>query len=147
MAGVFLLALTVSPVFAARPEPLHIEVLEYPAGTGAPPEPFTASGLAVDNGTICATGLVADEELTYTEPTGSYQIIRVLKRFTCDDGSGSFDLRMVVRLDLNTNDTAARWRIVSGTGDYAGLRGRGSLIGLSQDPDPGILDIYDGRVH
>jgi len=147
LAGGLLLAMNVAPVFAAPPEPIHIEVLEFPGGTGAPPEPFTASGLAVDNGSICATGMVEDVELTYNDPGGSYQMIWALKRFYCDGGSGTFDVRMVVRLDLTTRDTTARWQIVGGTGQYVSLKGQGSLVGLSNFPAPGILDLYDGVIH
>jgi len=147
LVAAFLLTMSVPPVIAAPPESLHIEVLEYPAGTAAPPEPFTASGLAVDNGSVCATGMVEDVALRYNDPVGSFQTIWALKRFDCDDGSGTFDVRMVVRLDLTTHDTTARWRIVDGTDQYADLKGQGSLVGISNFPDPGILDIYDGQVH
>jgi hypothetical protein len=147
LAGIFLLAVTVSPVFAAPPEALHIEVLEFPGGVSAPPEPFSASGLAVDSGAVCASGMVADIELAYNDPGGNTITIWALKRFTCGDGSGTFDIRMVVQWDQTTYDTTARWRVVGGTGDYAGLKGQGALVGYSNHPDPGILDVYDGLVH
>ncbi len=143
MAAVFLLALNVSAVFAAAPEPVHIVVEEFPGS--AIPEPFTASGAAVDSGLFCASGLVEDLEITYNDPGGPYQMIWALKRFTC--GDGTIDLRMVVQLDLVTLDTTAHWRILGGTGAYEGLKGHGSLVGISNNPDPGILDIYDGVLH
>jgi hypothetical protein len=142
-AGIFLLALNVSAVFAAAPEPIHIEVEEFP-GSGIP-EPFTASGAAVDSGLFCASGLVEDAENSSNDSDGPYRIIWSLKRFHC--GDGTIDLRMVVQLDLTTLDTTARWRIVGGTGAYEGLKGHGSLVGISNNPDPGILDIYDGVLH
>jgi hypothetical protein len=145
LAAVLLLALNASPAFAASPEPIHIEVLEYPSGTSAPPEPFTASGPAVDAGLVCAAGMVEDVALTYNDPVGSTQMIWALKRFDC--GDGIFDVELVVRLDLTTHNTTARWRIVDGTGDYVGLKGRGSLVGTAADPGVSILDVYDGRVH
>ena len=147
LAGVLLMAFTVTPVFAAQPEALHIEVLEFPGGVSALPEPFTASGEAVDSGSVCGSGMVADIEVTYNDPGGNFVTIWALKRFTCGDASGTFDIRMVVQLDLTTRDTTARWRVVGGSGDYAGLKGQGSLVGYSNYPDPGILDIYDGMVH
>jgi hypothetical protein len=147
LAAVFLIAMSVSSVYAAPPSPLHIVVEEFPGGTSAPPEPFSASGLAVDAGLVCASGMVSDEEVSWNEPAGSYQMIWALKHFVCGDGSGTFDIKMVVRLDLVSLDTTARWRIVGGTGDYSGLKGQGSLIGISNNPAPGILDSYDGVVH
>ncbi len=50
-----LLAMNVSLVFAAQPLAIHIEVLETIAGGT---EPFIASGAAVDDGLVCATGTV-----------------------------------------------------------------------------------------
>lgn len=142
-AALFLLGLNVSAVFAAAPQPVHIEVEEFPGS--AVPEPFTASGAAVDSGLMCASGVVADLETTYNDPGGPYQMIWALKRFYC--GDGTIDLRMVVQLDLATLDTTATWRILGGTGAYEGLKGHGSLVGISNNPDPGILDIYDGVLH
>jgi len=143
LAGVFLLAINISPVAAAPPEPIHIEVLEWPGSSS--PEPFTASGPAVNNGFVCAAGTVEDLEITWNDPAGPFQILWVLKRFTC--GDGTFDIKMVVKLNLVTHDTTARWQIVSGTGQYAGLKGQGSLVGTSNFPITSILDVYDGKVH
>ncbi len=146
LAAVFLLAVSASPVIAAPPTPVHIEVLEFPGGTSAPAEPFTISGPAVSAGLVCASGVVSDEELSYNSPSGPYQRIWALKHFVCDDSSGTFDIRMVVQLNLDTHDTTARWRVVGGTGDYAGLKGQGSLIGYSNYPTVSILDVYDGLI-
>jgi len=147
LAAVFLLALNVSVVFAAPPVPIHIEVLEFP-GDWTVPEPFTATGAAVDSGLVCATGEVVDLSITAYSPSGPFLILQVHKRFTCGDGSGTFDIKMVVKLDLTTNNTTARWRIVGGTNGYASLKGRGSLVGLTNSPaEDSILDIYDGMVH
>lgn len=140
-----LLAITVSTVFAAPPQNVHIEVAELIGGIGVN-EPFTASGAAVDNGVICATGMVQDVSVsTFGSPSAPYRNIQVLKRFTC--GTDTFDVSMVVKLDLATNYTTASWRIVGGTGGFAGLRGRGSLVGTPIDPGNSILDVYDGSVH
>jgi hypothetical protein len=54
---------------------------------------------------------------------------------------------MVVHLDNNTSYTTARWRISGGTGDYTGLRGRGSLAGTPILPGTSIYDVYDGQVN
>ena len=108
-----LLAMTASSVMAVPPMDLHIEALEEVATSG---EPFVASGNAVDAGLVCATGTVDDISVVISDAgSGPFRILHVLKRFTCDDSSGTFDLQMVVRLDLTTNETTARWKIVGGT--------------------------------
>ena len=139
-----ILAVSALPVFAAPPQDIHIEVLE----TFAPDEPFVASGNAVADGLICSSGTVNDESVSISgPPAGTFRILHVLKRFTCGDGSGTFDVKMTVYLDLTTNETTANWKVQAGTGAYAGLHGNGSLIGIPQVPGVSILDLYDGAVH
>lgn len=139
-----LLVLPASAVVAAPPIDLHIEALEFVATSG---ETFTASGGAVDAGLICPTGTVDDLNVEVSDAgRGPYRILHVLKRFNCADFSGTFNVQMVVQLDLTTNETTARWRIVGGTGSYADLKGRGALVGIPQVPGVSILDVYDGQV-
>jgi hypothetical protein len=137
--------MTVSMAAAAPPPNVHIEVPEVIGVNG---DPFTASGAAVSAGVICASGTVDDLAVVSSgSGAGTFVILHVDKRFTCDDLSGTFDVRMVVRLDETTDSTTAHWRIVGGTGAYSGLRGGGWLVGTPIVPDESILDIYDGRVH
>jgi hypothetical protein len=140
-----LLASTITVVFAAPPLLLHIEVQETIGSSG---EPFIASGSAVDNSLVCATGTVDDLEVIVSGPiNGNFRILNVLKRFTCDDLSGTFDVKMVVKLDLLTNATTAHWKIVDGSGSYVNLKGNGTLVGTPIVPGTSILDVYDGKVH
>lgn len=149
--GVFILVAILAivlpaPMVTAQP-PLDVHI-EVPATIGAGLAPFVASGPAVDQGILCATG--TEDELSVQvsgPPEGDFRILRVVKQFVCDDGSGTFDVNLVVRLDLTTNDTTARWNVIGGTGDYADLHGSGSLVGIPLDPGVTILDIYDGRLH
>ena len=140
-----LLAVTVSAVFAALPMNVHIEVDEFVGTSG---ETFFASGPAVDAGTVCSTGTVDDISIEASGPSGgTFTILNVLKRFTCGDSSGTFDVKLVVRLDLVTHETTARWNVVGGTGDYTSLHGSGSLVGTPIDPGISIHDVYDGGMH
>lgn len=68
-------------------------------------------------------------------------------RFTCDDGSGTFDVSMVVKLDLITHEITANWNIAGGSGHYAGFHGNGKLIGIPIVPGISILDIYEWKLH
>jgi hypothetical protein len=132
----------VVPVMAA-PHPLDVQIVDVhtigPHGTGF----FTATG-----GGICVLGTVYDSDIKVQNPTGgNFRILRVLKQFTCDDGSGTFDVKLVVRLDLTTHKTTANWNVVGGTGNYVGLRGNGKLIGIPIVAGISITDYYDGRMH
>jgi len=139
----FLLGFSSTRVFASPPLDLHIVVQE---NIGVPDD-FDASGAAVDDGLVCETGTVEDTEVAVYTFGGPFRIIKVLKHFKCDDGSGSFNIAMQVRLDNATNETVANWRISSGTGTYAHLKGTGSLVGTPIVPGTSIFDVYDGKVH
>jgi hypothetical protein len=142
---VLLLALGATTALAAPPKSIHIEVAEVIGTSG---EPFTATGAAVDDGLICAVGTVDDISIEVTgPPSGDFRILKVLKRFYCDDSSGTFDVKMTVHLDLTTNATTANWKIVDGTGAYTALKGNGKLIGTPIVPGTSILDVYDGKIH
>jgi hypothetical protein len=80
-------------------------------------------------------------------PNGSFRILHLTKRFSCADSSGTFDIKLVVRLNLTTHETTANWKVSDGTGAYASLHGNGKLIGIPVVPGTSILDIYDGRMH
>lgn len=137
--------MTVVPAMAAPPAGVHIEVT---ATIAQNPDPFTASGPAVEDGIICPAGESTDLSVVVTgPPAGAFRILRVLKRFACADDSGTFDVRLLVHLDLTTNATTAGWQIVGGTGAYAGLHGQGKLVGHPIVPGVSITDIYDGQVH
>ena len=140
-----LLISTASAVLAAPPKSLHIEVLESIGTSG---EAFAATGGAVDSLLVCPTGTVDDLDVSISGSGSSpFRILHVQKRFNCGDSSGSFDVEMVVKLDLTTNATTARWKIVGGTGSYAGLKGNGSLVGTPVEPGVSIHDVYDGFVY
>jgi hypothetical protein len=144
-AAVLIMSLSSAVVAMAGP-PAAVRI-EAPTIIGASPNPFTASGPAVDAGLICAIGKVHDISNVSIGPRrGRIRILRVIKRFECDDGSGTFDTRLIVRLNTVTHRTTASWRVISGTGDYASLRGGGRLVGTPIDPGVSINDVYTGRV-
>ena len=138
LASLLVLAVNVSLVLAAPPSPIHIEVLEEIGG--GPPVPFTATG------PICASGTVDELSTTWNSPAGPFQTLWVTKHFVCDDSSGTFDVSMVVKLNVNTGYTTAHWKIVGGTITYQSLKGNGKLVGTPKSENT-ILDVYDGKVH
>ena len=75
--------------------------------------------------------------------TFTFHIVKVL---TCDDGSGTFEMQIEAAFIRQAGGPRGGFSIVqgSGTGDYEGLRGAGSLIG--EGIDHGILDHYVGQL-
>jgi hypothetical protein len=105
--------------------------------------PFTASGAAVDEGLICPSGLVTDNEAHYSgPPNGSILNVQVEKLFTCDDDSGTFTLQLQVHIDPYMD--RASWKVVGGTDAYSGLKGNGKLAGVPADY--GVIDYYGGML-
>ena len=106
---------------------------------------FTASGPAVDSGLMCPTGTVDDifgKISGFKSQTGV--IFQVVKVFTCDDDSGSFVVKLQVRIDFKGDNF--QWVVLGGDGAYSKLHGSGSGIGI--DPtETAITDIYEGAVH
>ena len=107
---------------------------------------MTAEGPAVEQGLMCesAQGELLNLVIGWREPEYN---IGALKRFTCDDGSGTFTVRLQARL-IEEQGYPFRWVILDGTGDYEGLRGAGG--GWVEDPYnqiPNHIDHHIGRVH
>jgi hypothetical protein len=62
----------------------------------------------------------------------------------CDDGSGTLTIRVEASAVFGFDGTIGAWNVVGGTGDFAGVRGGGSLTGIAFDG--GIDDHYTGRL-
>lgn len=139
-----LVVLAAVPGWATQPLAVHIESLTT-IGIGMVDQ-FTATGPAVAAGYICPVGQVETTSVAQlANPAGSLVILMADKEFSCST-TDTFVLRMVIKLDTATGYTTARWRIISGTGAYAGLKGRGTLIGIPDVLGVTIWDYYDGRL-
>jgi hypothetical protein len=141
------LGLVAAPAMAMKPLAVHIEVAEDTVGPIA--DDFYASGSAVDAGLMCSSGTVIDLPGAWASgpPSGTFTILHTSKHFECDDGSGTFDVRMVVRLDLTSGGTTANWIVIGGTGAYSTLKGNGNLVGIPGGTGAIIDDYYDGKLH
>lgn len=134
---------------ATATTPSDVEFLVESSLTGDP-GPFTASGPAVDDGLVCATGTVYDAAgmVKGFSPTGFN--FHGIKHFMCDDGSGEFFVNLQARIDFKRG-VSFNWNVLSGTGAYEDIHGAGSGIGLGGvpcgDPELCVLDIYDGGLH
>ena len=153
--ALMVVALVVPSTAAAAGPPLDIE-MEVPtvfADPGYPDGTFTVSGAAFDEGLVCGSG---ETFVLDARPSGfqSERLVNiyVLKEFVCDDGSGSFFVKLQVHYDFvkTPEYNVFNWTIKGGTGDYEGLHGSGSGMGLYADPDTppgGVLDTYVGKAH
>ena len=65
------------------------------------------------------------------------------KEFTCAGGLSGFTLRLKAR--FGEGGSTGSWTVVSGWGDYAGLKGSGSLVGISVS-DVQIDDVFTGLI-
>jgi hypothetical protein len=115
--------------------------------TFAGPNFFTASGAAVDAGVVCTDGDVID---LFNKASGFQSGLginfQVVKEFRCEDGSGSFIVKLQARLDFRAGTDNFAWVIVGGSDAYTDLHGSGSGVGI--DPAPEFIhDVYDGGVH
>ena len=114
---------------------------------------FTAEGPAVDDGLVCGTG---DTFVLEAKASGfqSERLVNisVKKEFVCDDGSGSFFVKLQVHYDFTKTPeyNVFNWTIMGGTDAYEHLHGSGSGMGLYFGPGvptDGVLDLYDGTAH
>ena len=148
LLGVVALALLAAGGSAKPPPPVGVGFVvaeSFMPGGG----PFQAAGLAVDIGLMCPAGDTVDlgEKVAPNNgQTGQGVNFTSLKRFTCADGSGTFDVKLQVR--LNKNGDNFNWTITDGTGAYATLHGSGQGYGIyPTTPPPDVTDYYFGTVH
>ena len=114
---------------------------------------FTASGEAVEAGDVCGAGVTQDTSTKITRETDSFVELLLVKRFTCDDDSGTFDVEIdatvpIVDGERTEGDSGdGTWRIVSGTGDYADLSGSGDVTAVLVDTaqDGRVVDTFTGE--
>src|SRR5688572_30489332 len=100
--------------------------------TSAQNGPFTATGRLLCESGQASTPFVA---VSRTYPDGSLDLV-VVKRFACDDGSGTFEMTLHVRLEFVSPgifENTFRWMISGGTGLYEDLEGFGTGVGEHRD--------------
>src|SRR4051794_1446277 len=133
-------ALTAAGAGATTPEPVSIVVQTVEPGSDGATGPFTASGPICPSGT---TSTVSRELAGFERGFGGQ--IRVTKLFVCDDGTGSFELKLNVAIRFAPFSDTYQWVVVDGTGAYENLHGAGS--GTGTPTDAFLLDQYTGSVH
>jgi hypothetical protein len=144
-AGMVAMIAAVAPVAAGSPDKVTIvsHVTFNPDGPNY--GDFDASGAAVDDDLICPSGTFIDTGIRFAgfqSPRGVVQL-QVGKTFTCDDGSGTFDVKMQIQANFDTGIETFQWVITGGTGAYGSLRGSGSGSTVPNAPI-GNINTYEG---
>jgi hypothetical protein len=134
-----LLALLVAPVVSAAAPPTTVLTIDVLFDG---PETFTATGGVIcDSGTAVTDPVFAAGFGRMGRGVGTFHLIKTL---TCDDGSGTFQILVNAATASSSPGTLGGFAVVGGTGDYAGLRGAGSLVGTAKDG--GVTDVYTGTL-
>jgi hypothetical protein len=89
----------------------------------------------------CATGKSITIRAMAQFPRGT-GVFRGTRVFVCDSGIGTVTVNLSAR--FGEGGSVGTWSIASGTGELAGARGAGKLVGVPH-PD-GIQDNYTGTV-
>jgi len=107
-----------------------------------------ASGTFVATGPICSTGTVSTvKTIILAGPN-----VNAVARFTCDDNSGSFDIRLHPQFDIRPKDgfdANGPWSVWGkGAGAYSRLAGHGEIgVQVDESSDPlKATEIYVGFV-
>jgi hypothetical protein len=137
-----LAALLFAPTVAAAAPPVTTITIDVQFGSADPKEPFWATG-----GVVCETGYAITDPVFAAgfgrmgRGVGTFHLIKTLY---CDDGSGTFQIRVDAATAPTSPGTIGGFAVVGGTGEYVGLHGAGSLLGTSTGGGSGILDVYTG---
>lgn len=133
-----LAALLIAPTASAASSAAAFTIdIDFVAGTEdfeSSTGPLCESGSATSDAFIAGGGRQERGALTF----------HVIKTVTCDDGSGTFQIR--VEASSTGDGTIGGFSVVagSGTGDYVGLRGAGTVHGTFSEN--AIFDEYVGRL-
>jgi hypothetical protein len=115
-------------VVALAAPPAQATFLKHVEITSATDGPFTVSESA--SGDLCPSGQTATTFNFVTRSEPNRLDLLVGKHLTCDDGSGTVDLVLAVRLTDRDN---FMWTVTGGTGKYEDLQGNGTGTGRFTD--------------
>ena len=141
MAAFMVVATGTLPALASPPQALTFTVEEqFDLDSGV---------FSSDGSIVCMSGTTTNSDFH----ANGFQSERGItlhdrKTITCNDGSGTFELSIQARTGFQVGDggTAGSWVVLSGTGDYANLRGQGTLTGTYTADFLGIDEVYSGYV-
>ena len=145
LAATLVLVALAGPVGAASPQSVRIvsHVTFNPDGPNY--GDFVATGRAVDSGLICASGTFVDTGLRFAGFQSNRGIVQlqVVKEFTCNDGTGTFVVKLQIQANFDTGIESFTWVVLRGTGDYRSLHGSGRGSTVPNAPI-GNINTYEG---
>ena len=130
-AGLVAAALLVPTASAASPVEITLTVPAFGGG-----ETFTATG------GFCASGMANSFDFRFAGG-GRAGTFHLKKTFTCANGVDSLTISLNAATANGSPQDQGGWKVVSGTGAYAGIRGGGNLVG-DYTPTGGVIDHYVG---
>jgi hypothetical protein len=141
LAASLALVTVIGPVAAAEPNPQPVTIVSDMELVGPP---HNLGTFDTGRGPTCTSGTVADTRLVWIVggPDVNPYVLTVNKTFTCDDGSGTFFARLLVR--GNGGVETFTWVILGGTGRYHDLFGLGSGSTVPFKGGGGVTNTYTG---
>jgi hypothetical protein len=134
-AGAFALTAGMASPAVAVPIGLPVQIVAHTSFL-TEESPFEATIPGCESGTV-----VNGDVFATGTPWGG--VFNGTKVFTCAGGDSGFTLRLKAR--FGSTGSTGSWTVVSGSGDYAGLKGSGSLVGIPVSEDQ-LDDIYTGSI-
>jgi hypothetical protein len=123
-----------APKLSAESDDLVIKTVVVGATTpGAEPiaRGQVAEGSTLGGSPFCVGGTISDTHGS-TDP----EVSLIARTITCPEGSVRMDITPEVSQEMRQDLTqTGSWQIISGTGDFEGLRGSGKMEAV-YDPDP-----------
>ena len=145
LAAILALTAIAGPVGAASPQSVTIvsHVTFNPDGPNY--GDFVATGNAVDSDVICPSGTFVDIGLRFAGYQSNRGIVQlqVVKEFTCNDGTGTFVVKLQIQANFDTGIESFTWVVLGGTGAYGSLHGSGSGSTVPNAPI-GNINTYSG---
>jgi len=136
VAAMAMVMAVVAPVGAAAPRSLTLVSTTIFNDDGFNYGSFTASGAAVDDGLVCASGTFVDTGILFAGYQSDKGVqIQVDKTYTCP--GGSFFVKMQIHAGADGSEWFT-WVAQGGTGAYASLRGSGSGTTVPNPPTGNI---------
>jgi hypothetical protein len=125
LAGIVLVAATLVPALAAAPASSVVNI-KLTFDLAAETEAWVASGPGV-----CRSGTTTAASISYIE----FEPFKIVmdKELTCDDGSGSFLIRLSSGQVANPTSTGG-WIVTGGSGAYENAVGGGSFSSCRGSP-------------
>jgi len=141
LAASLALVTVIGPVAATEPKPQLVTIVSDMAVVGLPHNVGTFDTV---RGPLCSSGTVADTHLVWIVggPDANPYVLTVNKTFVCDNGSGTFFARLLVR--GNGGVETFTWVILGGTGRYHDLFGLGSGSTVPFEGGGGVTNTYTG---